>query len=501
MRTSRLFLLSTALIVTLSTPLHAEPLFGGFGASAWSRAYKYIESRFGQVAKDEVVMVLPTATNAAWDDPVKVLRLFEMYKWGDWMPSMAWQYAPNSGKRVSDGYQYFLNAALNAAIAKNGTLSEDAKNAVIRVSDEVAFIRGDYTATMKSASDAYDAYVQATPPPRMTKEKFNKDRGWNIEIDVRKERLDKALETLQFTMKKIVDPDVELLRQAIVRYNSPDQKIWLPPVKDVLGNPDRWQQYYVSYIDKKISDFLTEKNPQTETIDESQSESSYFEQQWKASVSVSFLGLIRAGGASAEQVKREEHIRNNATRIDVSFTNLDTFNISRGEWYSENVVSRFAPFFKGEAYTTIWGPNGQMELLPKSLLVGRGMKLSVYADSQSLDYLYEHFEAGADAGISIGWWRIGGEGGYSSTKSETKVSKFADHIEFVDLSGRAKVLAVLCKHYAAGLPREAVAANLTAAERSEAASQIKDEWGKSDTRSLISGVLDEDVQMNVLPAQ
>src|SRR5689334_10963378 len=107
----------TVALVAAATQANAQgPIFGDFGMPAWSRMFKYFEARFGQVAKDEQVLVLPTATNAAWDNPIKTLRLTEMYKWGDWMPSQAWQYAPNSGKRVSEGYQFFLNHAWIAAV-------------------------------------------------------------------------------------------------------------------------------------------------------------------------------------------------------------------------------------------------------------------------------------------------------------------------------------------------------------------------------------------------
>lgn len=488
----------TVFLGLLSAPTQAQtPLFGNFGEPAWSRMFKYIESRFGAVANDDFVLVLPTATDAAWDDPIKTFRLMEMYKWGDWMPSRAWQYAPNSEKRISDGYQFFLNSALNAAVAKNGTLSADAKTALLKANDEVTFTRGEYNRIQGDAADAYENYLKS-PGLHKSKREYYKDQGWDIEIKTRKNRLDSASETLEFVTANIVDPDIQLLKQAIQRYNNPNQRIWLPPIREVYNNKDRWQQYFVSYLDKDIFAFLNEDVPQHQTIDESQSQSDYFEQHWHASASVSFLGLFRAGGLSAEQVKKEEHIKNNVTKIDVDFANLDTFNVVRGEWFSDNVVSRFAPFLKGEAYTSVWGPNGQMELLPKSVLIGRGMKFTVYADSQSLDYLYEHFEASADAGFFIGWWRIGGEGGYSTTKSQTKVYKYNDRIEFTDLSGRAKVLAVLCKYYAGGLPRDALSIAMTDAERKKARSEIEAEWSGAKAAEALSKKVDKDVAPDVL---
>ncbi|HEY2534495.1 MAG TPA: hypothetical protein VGJ20_42390 [Xanthobacteraceae bacterium] len=50
------------------------PLFGDFGAPGWDRMYKVIEHRFGTTAKTDDVLVLPIATDAAWDTHVKTLR-------------------------------------------------------------------------------------------------------------------------------------------------------------------------------------------------------------------------------------------------------------------------------------------------------------------------------------------------------------------------------------------------------------------------------------------
>jgi hypothetical protein len=393
------------------SPAHAQQaIFGDFGTPAWSRVEKYFESRYGSgagsIAKDEVVLVLPVATNAAWDDPIKVLRAMEMYKWGDWMPANGWMYAPNSGKRVSDGYAYFLNAAFVSAVDANGTASGPLKNALKRANEELVFTRAEYNEIGRDANEAYDAYIAATPPAqRKSKVAFLKDQKYDVEIVARKQRMDSASQTFETVTRSIVDPDIQLLKTAQLRYDNPAQQIMLPPVREVLNDKDRWQVHRVSYVDKDLGAFLNEYTPQTQNISEASYTSEYFEKRWSASVSVSFLGLFRAGGASAEQINREQHIKQNTTRIDVTFDNVDTFNVVRGDWFDQNVIDRFAGKLNLEFFSAVWGPNGQLELIPKSLLIGRGLSFSVYADSQSLDYLYEHFQSSADAGISIGWWR------------------------------------------------------------------------------------------------
>jgi len=482
----RKYLIFSFMLLSSSSAFPQTSIFGGFGEPAWSRTWKYFETRFGTPAKDEVVIILPTATNAAWDDPIKTVNLMEMYKWGDYMPSNAWQYAPNSGKRVSEGYRYFLNSAFVAAVAANGTASPLLKESLRRANDEVQYTRSEYNSIQAESEAAYAAYVKATPPPRMSKIAFMKDQNYDREIKSRKERFDTSLDTFATVTNSLVDPDIKLLTDAKIRLENPKQQIMLPPVLQLLNDKDRWQPYYSSYIDKDIGAFLREYSLQSQNIVEASSKSDFFEQRWSVSVSVSFLGLFRAGGASAEQVRREKHIRDNATRIDISFQNIDQFNIVRGDWYDQNLIDRFGPKLGLDAYTAIFGANGQLEMIPKTLLVGRGMKFSIYADSQSLDYLYEHFQGGADAGFFVGWFRVGGGGDYSSTKEQVQSSKFSDHIEFIDLSGRGKVLGMLAKYYAAGLPKPSISPVSPASMAANAASRkrIEQLWNASDSKVL-----------------
>ena len=203
------------------------PLFGGFGAPAWSRMWSYFERRYGDIARDERVLPLPTATNAAWDDRIKILRLMEMYHWGDWQPSSAWQYAPNPGRRISEGFQYFLNAAFVAAVDANGTASEEVKRALRRASEEVQFTRAEYIAKQKEADQAYEDYAKETPRPhRMSKANFYADPdkggyGWGHEIRTKRDRLGLALTTLEAVSKRLTDPDIELLKE--LKLNSTTQ--------------------------------------------------------------------------------------------------------------------------------------------------------------------------------------------------------------------------------------------------------------------------------------
>jgi hypothetical protein len=466
--------------------------------------FKYFEFRMvgGNLAKDDQIFVLPIATNAAWDDHIRTFRLMEMNKWGNQMPSDSWVYAVNSNKTISEGYQYFLQSAWVAQVDASGAMSADVKNATKRASEDLVFTRNEYNVTVDQAQQAYSNYYAATPPnQRVSRKKFYENQKWDKQIEAKKSKLDEAAELYEFITANIVDPDIQLLKRAQLKLLNPNQKIKLPPSREFLNDPDRWEDRYVTSISKDIFAFLNEPKPDVEHIEEAQNTSEYYESRWKASVSVSFLGLFRAGGANAEQVKREQHIKNNATKIDVGFQNIDVFEIQRGEWFDENVIARFAPKLKADAWNAVLGANGQLEFIPKSLLVGRGLMFSIYADSDSLDYLYEHFQAGADAGFFIGWFRVGGEGEYSTTHEQTKVTKFADHIEFADLSGRGKVLAVLTKHYAGAVPKPAAAPLLALKpeERAAAKARLNTFWAAPEPlRTSLTKDLDPSTRSIIL---
>ena len=491
--------------LTIASSAHAQtPIFGDFGTPAWDRLFKVIEKRMGVAAKVDSALILPIATNAAWDDPIRAFRLMEMYNWGDQMPSKSWNYQRNPGKRVSDGYSYFLQAALVETLARSGAGTPDTRAATINVVNEVEFCRNDYNQTTASGDSAYVQYVNSKPSPRLSKNEFLKNQGWDRQIEVKRRMLVAALGRLEILSKEIVDPDVKMLSEAIQRFNNPKQKISLPPTREALNISDLWQSYYVSTIGNDIFAFLREPKLDSQVIMEASETSETFESRWKASVSVKFLGLIRAGGADAEQVRRETHIRNNLTQIAISFENLDVFPIVRGEWFSQNVIDNFAPKLKPETFNNLFGPNGQLEVIPQSLLVGRGTVIDVYAKSDSLDYLYEHFQASADAGFYIGYWKIGGGGEYSSTHEQTKIYKYADRIRVVDLSGRGKVLAVLGKEYgAAGLktvPLPAAVQNLLAADKLAAATRaIEAQWTPSTLMKANLGGLAPEVSAEFSP--
>jgi hypothetical protein len=468
-------------------------IFGDIGTPAWSRLAKYIESRFGALARDEQVLVLPVADNAAWDDRIGPVAAFEMYKWGDWMPSNAWHYAPNSSKTVSDGYRYFLKVATIARVAK-GTASDDLKKAVTAATEDLDFRRTAYFEAVKKADDAYAQHTSTTPKSQqLSKENFFEKFKYKEEIASYQKQLNAAMEIFAIIADSIEDPDLDLLKRANIAYENPSQRIKLPPIKDVVGAPEKWREYHTSYVDGNIRDFLVESSPQIDIINEEAHTSEIFETRWKASVDAKFLGFIRTGGASAEKITREQHVRDNVTQIEISFENLRVFNIQRGEWFNQNVLDLFASQIEGDAARRLWGPNGQLELIPKSILVGRGVSLSVYADSNSLDYMYEHFHADADAGFSIGYWHIGLKGDYSSTKETTRVEKLDNRVVFSDLSGRAKALAVLARRYAAGLPAlsGSTVGSLRDVELAKARTKIAEIWSEAQSPREHLGFLSE----------
>lgn len=473
---------SALLSLTLLAPFGAQaqqPLFGDWGNPAWSRYFKAIETRLigPTPSNSDLAILLPTPTNADWTSNNPTRRLLAMNNWGETMPSFQWTYLRNSSKRISDGYKYFLNAAMLQRIGQ-GTASDDLKNATRRALDELEFARSDYKASVDQADAAYENYAGVTPKPqRLTKAQFFKQQAYDVQIKVKDRALKEAAGTFDIISSGLNDPDIALLKDAQIRLTNPNQKIRLPASEQLINDPDRWQEYYITTIDKSLNIFANDYKPQTQEINEAQSSSQYFESRWKVNVSVKFLGLFRTAGASAEQTTRENHVRTNTTNIQIGFENLDVFPITRGEWYSQNVIDKFGPTLKTSEFNAVFGPGGQLEVIPMNLLVGKGMSFTVFADSQSLDYVYEHFHAAADAGIMIGWWRLGGSGEYSTTKENVEVKRFSDRITFTDLSGRPQVIAMAVKHMAGSMkPAAAVPQLLTAEQTMKGLKNVEAIW-------------------------
>ena len=92
---------------------------------------------------------------------------------------------------------------------------------------------------------------------------------------------------------------------------------------------------------RDLSDFMKEPTNQAQSIEEASSTSKYFEEHWKASLSVSFIELFGVK-ADAEHTRRETHIKNNTTKIEISYANIDTFPIVPGAWFDEQAIGRFA---------------------------------------------------------------------------------------------------------------------------------------------------------------
>ena len=176
--------------------------------------WKYFESRYGTTAKDEQIAVLPVATNAAWDRSNKTLRLMEMYKWGDWMPSNAWQYAPHPNKTISDGYQYFLKAALIALLDSSGSTSPEIINATRRSVEAVDFARSEYNKVQAEAQAAYDAYVPGHPIPRKSRRDYFHDQGWDAQISAKSKALRNEVELYVSLTASIKNPDIDLIQRA-----------------------------------------------------------------------------------------------------------------------------------------------------------------------------------------------------------------------------------------------------------------------------------------------
>jgi hypothetical protein len=331
--------------------------------------------------------------------------------------------------------------------------------------------RKEYNATVDSANAAYDAYANVTPPgQRKPKARWLKEQGYADQIDASKKRLDASLVDMQIASRTIPNnPYVARLNEAVIRFGNPEQSYKGPLTREDIRFPAKWQSKQLTHIGGDLQSFLSETRRTTQSLDESHSTSSTFEQHWKASVKVKFLGLVRVGGLSTEETKREKQIQAATTRVEIGFDNLDVFPIVRGPWFDEGALNLLLPVLKTEVKKEIFGDRGQLELLPRSLLVARGLRFRIYADAATLDHVYSHFKGSADAGIKIGYFTVGAKGSGSAERSKTKDRKTSDYVEFYETTGRGQVLAIQATKL--GVVRTVATASAEL-ERAEAAAAV-----------------------------
>jgi len=200
---------------------------------------------------------------------------------------------------------------------------------------------------------------------------------------------------------------------------------------------DSWQYWYRGGIADDINLFLTSSNTTTITLDETVTRTTRFEDRWSGGFNVSYFGVFGAGGNASNEVIKT-HAETDTSSISIFFENIQSFPVERGQWFKAGLISRF----RDRMPAGFWGQSGRLNLIPTSITLARGVKISVNTSSTVTDYFFSKRTVGGNAGFRIGPWRVGGSGSRTTIEETYDMRRTSTGFEIEDKSGRAQVIAV-----------------------------------------------------------
>ena len=382
---------------------------------AWRRWHQLVCNRYGVGSPDagDVIQPLTIAPPAAFDSVASPLARYLQTMYADripqWLPLPAGPFKDTlyipSGASLATGYKLFLRSL-------KSTFQEAQTPAQRLAIDHAA----DAAQTARELLDRFDdntlSFWELWKARHPDADRAIWERDQRIAEKRRPLKDDRDM-TLAEYLRCLADAggaEAQLLAEQQIAMDDPTQQYRLPisPMQ-LRENPEGWDRFYRQEFREDFAAFREAPGGmEALDINEATSSSQYLETRWNASGSVSFLGLFRAGGLSAEGKDIEEHFKADTTNVQVSFDNIQEFTIARGAWYDEQIIRRYLNKVKPDAF---WGPNGALNLIPRSVIVVRGMKMHIACTSQTLDRIEHHLSGSADAGFWCGWFRVGAAAG------------------------------------------------------------------------------------------
>lgn len=144
-----------------------------------------------------------------------------------------------------------------------------------------------------------------------------------------------------------------------------------------------------------------------------------------------------SGSASNETIRT--HAENDTGKINIHCDNIQAFSVDRGMWFKAGLISRF----RDRMPAGFWGQGGRLNLIPASVVLVRGVHITVETSTEVTDYLFNKRTVGGSAGFSIGPWRVGGGGSRTTIEESYSMNRTANGFEIKDTSGRGQALAVI----------------------------------------------------------
>lgn len=139
----------------------------------------------------------------------------------------------------------------------------------------------------------------------------------------------------------------------------------------------------------------------------------------------------------------ENHFRSTVTNVrslHVGFKNIARLDIARGPWFSRQ-------FFEFERVKAYLKKNRELakslSLLTTSLIVGRGMTLTLYFKDASVLHEWGSTNRSGSGGLNIGGFRLGGSGGKSASWESRQFDEQKISVTFKDDDSVCRLLGVI----------------------------------------------------------
>ncbi len=193
-----------------------------------------------------------------------------------------------------------------------------------------------------------------------------------------------------------------------------------------------WGSYYKTNIDLGMdwSDFLSSDAVETRSMNEHSFVSEYYNTRWSGGGAGRFGFFNTQGGVNGGTV--ESHLRTETRGVAFTFKRLAVGNITRSTWFDGGLLGQpYRDWVDSSAY---WGPNGQLPLIPLTVVVGRLAGVTIVTSAVARDSFDSWRKSEGAIGFSVGPWRIGGSAGSSTNWGKVDVSSSGDSISIVDTS-------------------------------------------------------------------
>lgn len=414
--------------------------------TAWSAWTKSIEQFAGDPGSPLIVQA-PTVMRPIDVRPAVNAKLawYRKYLVADTIPAYG-NLNPNAyvngpGKTVSLGYRQYLYE-LNAAVIQRFVNSIDLP-VIARAQKRYEAAQQALVAFLREANA--DWRRQKLADPNLTREAWEETYGvMGYPAQFGALQRDVTQRYGEYIGVAAPYPQVMRVANALARMdNGVGSQIRLPASEDEAGmGEEGWDVYYKTNIEpgEDWSVFFGHDISDARTLDQSSTQSSYYNHSWKGGGSVSYGFFSISGGASGGTV--EKHLRAGTTAVQFTFKKLVLASVTRGTWFDGGLVTS-RPYFGYVDSSAYWDPHGTLNLIPISIILGRGPLIEIRTSKAAYDSYKNWRHVRGGGGFGIGSFRIGARGSSSTEWGSTNDQSSDSTIRIEDTSGQAYVVGVV----------------------------------------------------------